>query len=62
MHLTKTFYMTLQENIRAFGGDDNNVTVMGHGKGAMYVNFLMISNAVPTGKFSLKLSFPLLCP
>jgi len=54
--------MTLQENIRAFGGDDNNVTVMGHGKGAMYVNFLMISNAVPTGKFSLKLSFPLLCP
>lgn len=40
----------LQENVELFGGDRSRVTLMGHGKGAVCVNFLMISNAVPTGK------------
>ncbi|XP_017491773.1 PREDICTED: neuroligin-4, X-linked-like, partial [Rhagoletis zephyria] len=33
----------IQENIREFGGDERNVTVMGHGTGAACVNFLMLS-------------------
>lgn len=44
-----------QENIGAFGGDRTNVTLMGHGKGGIFVNFLMISSAVPTGKSNLLL-------
>ncbi|XP_054153937.1 neuroligin-3-like isoform X2 [Oppia nitens] len=33
----------IQENIREFGGDEANVTVMGHGHGAACINFLMLS-------------------
>jgi carboxylesterase type B len=33
----------VQENIRAFGGNPNEVTVLGHGFGATLVNLLMIS-------------------
>ena len=33
----------IQENIREFGGDERNVTIMGHGHGAACVNFLMLS-------------------
>ncbi len=40
---TSLFTLSLQENIREFGGDERNVTVMGHGTGAACVNFLMLS-------------------
>ncbi|KAJ6217577.1 hypothetical protein RDWZM_008734 [Blomia tropicalis] len=33
----------IQENIREFGGDERNVTIMGYGHGAACVNFLMLS-------------------
>lgn len=33
----------IQENIDAFGGDAEMVTVMGHGTGAVFVNLLMTS-------------------
>jgi len=33
----------IQENIREFGGDERNVTVMGYGHGAACINFLMLS-------------------
>jgi carboxylesterase type B len=33
----------VQENIRAFGGNPNEVTVLGHGYGATLVNLLLIS-------------------
>lgn len=33
----------VKENIQAFGGDPNSVTLMGHGHGAALVNLLMIS-------------------
>ena len=33
----------IQENIRAFGGNPNEVSVLGHGFGATLVNLLMIS-------------------
>jgi len=33
----------VKENIQAFGGDPNSVTLMGHGYGAALVNLLMIS-------------------
>ncbi|XP_013779898.1 neuroligin-4, X-linked-like isoform X1 [Limulus polyphemus] len=33
----------IQENIVEFGGDINNVTIMGHGHGAAFVNLLMVS-------------------
>ena len=33
----------VKENIRAFGGDPNDVTLIGHGHGAALVNLLMIS-------------------
>lgn len=39
----------LQENIGAFGGDSQSVTLAGHGTGAACVNFLIASNAVPEG-------------
>lgn len=39
----------LQENIAFFGGDQTNVTVIGHGTGAACVNFLLTSSAVPEG-------------
>nr|XP_018900938.1 PREDICTED: uncharacterized protein LOC109033000 [Bemisia tabaci]XP_018900939.1 PREDICTED: uncharacterized protein LOC109033000 [Bemisia tabaci] len=33
----------IKDNIQAFGGDPDSVTVMGHGTGAASVNFLMVS-------------------
>ncbi|XP_022255609.1 neuroligin-4, X-linked-like [Limulus polyphemus] len=33
----------IQENIAEFGGDIHNVTIIGHGHGAAFVNLLMIS-------------------
>jgi neuroligin len=33
----------IQENIKEFGGDETNVTIIGHGHGAACVNFLMLS-------------------
>jgi len=41
----------VKENIAYFGGDPDNVTLVGHGTGAACVNFLMTSHAVPDGKF-----------
>lgn len=40
----------LQENIGAFGGDPQSVTLAGHGTGAACVHFLIASSAVPEGK------------
>lgn len=40
----------LQENIGAFGGDPQSVTLAGHGTGASLVHYLSTSNAVPEGK------------
>ncbi|KAI1295610.1 Neuroligin-4, X-linked [Halotydeus destructor] len=36
----------IQENIGEFGGDEKNVTIFGHGKGASMVNLLMLSPMV----------------
>lgn len=33
----------IKENIHAFGGDNESITLMGHGTGAACINFLMIS-------------------
>ncbi|XP_022241701.1 neuroligin-4, X-linked-like isoform X1 [Limulus polyphemus] len=33
----------IKENIMEFGGNNNNVTVLGHGHGAAFVNLLMLS-------------------
>lgn len=33
----------LRENIAAFGGDPNSVTLVGHGTGAIFANLLLIS-------------------
>ncbi|XP_039296334.1 LOW QUALITY PROTEIN: uncharacterized protein LOC111043338 [Nilaparvata lugens] len=33
----------IKDNIRAFGGDENKVTLMGHDTGAACVNYLMVS-------------------
>lgn len=41
----------LQENIGAFGGDSQSVTLAGHSTGAACIHYLMTSNAVPEGKF-----------
>lgn len=49
------FVAQLQENVALFGGDRFNVTLMGHGKGAVLVNWLMISSAVPTGSINIGL-------
>lgn len=42
----------VQENIGAFGGDAENVTLVGHGYGAACVNLLMISPMASTSLFS----------
>lgn len=42
----------LKENIAAFGGDPNSITLAGHGTGAACVHFLISSMAVPEGKQS----------
>ncbi|XP_032578074.1 neuroligin-3 [Drosophila sechellia] len=39
----------LKENIAAFGGDPNSITLAGHGTGAACVHFLISSMAVPEG-------------
>lgn len=36
----------VQENIRPFGGNRNDVTLLGHGHGAVLVNLLMISPVI----------------
>ena len=33
----------INENIHEFGGDPNNVSILGHGHGAVCVNLLMLS-------------------
>lgn len=40
----------LKENIAAFGGDPQSITLAGHGTGAACVHFLISSMAVPEGK------------
>ncbi|XP_055375112.1 neuroligin-4, Y-linked isoform X2 [Condylostylus longicornis] len=39
----------LKENIAAFGGDPQSITLVGHGTGAACVHFLIASSAVPEG-------------
>ena len=46
----------VQENIALFGGDPDNVTIMGHGTGAACAHFLMTSEALPLGKLLYLLS------
>jgi len=41
----------LKENIAAFGGDPNSITLAGHGTGAACVHFLISSMAVPEGEY-----------
>lgn len=43
----------LRENLPAFGGDPERVTLMGHGTGAALANFLAVS-PVARGNFYLK--------
>lgn len=43
----------IKENIESFGGDPNSVTLMGHGTGAVCVNFLMVS-PVALGMYGLR--------
>ncbi|XP_047740037.1 neuroligin-2 [Hyalella azteca] len=38
----------LNENIAAFGGDPESITIFGHGTGAACINFLLTSRAVPS--------------
>ena len=44
----------VSQNIRAFGGDPDRVTLMGQGHGAALVNLLMVS-PVSAGMFMHKL-------
>ena len=39
----------IQENVRAFGGDPNSITVFGHNYGAASIHFLMQSPIVLPG-------------
>ena len=39
------------ENVAAFGGDQTNVTIFGHGTGAACINLLMTSRAVPKSEY-----------
>lgn len=41
----------LRENLPAFGGDPERVTLMGHGTGAALVNFIAVS-PVAKGKWT----------
>ncbi|XP_025425230.1 neuroligin-4, Y-linked-like [Sipha flava] len=41
----------VQQNIAPFGGDPDNVSLMGHGPGAACINFLLISPTVVPGLF-----------
>lgn len=38
----------VQDNIAAFGGDPNSVTLLGHGTGAVCANLLMLSPMITT--------------
>ena len=40
----------VKENIRAFGGDRDKITLVGHGTGANMVSMLMMSPVVRKGK------------
>ena len=40
----------IQENVRAFGGDPDSITVFGHNTGAASINFLMQSPIVLPGR------------
>ncbi|KAA0187970.1 hypothetical protein HAZT_HAZT000557 [Hyalella azteca] len=40
----------LNENIAAFGGDPESITIFGHGTGAACINFLLTSRAVPSSE------------
>lgn len=42
----------LRENLPAFNGDGNKITVMGHGTGAALANILVVS-PVASGKFHI---------
>lgn len=44
----------LRENLPAFNGDGNKITVMGHGTGAALANILVVS-PVASGKFHISL-------
>ena len=46
----------VSQNIRAFGGDPDRVTLMGQGHGAALVNLLMVS-PVSAGMFMHKLMY-----
>jgi len=47
----------VQQNIALFGGDPENVSLMGHGPGAACINFLMISPTVVPGTKIIKYSY-----
>ena len=52
----------VQENIRAFGGNPNEVTIMGHGYGGVMVNLLLISPVTKGTRFrrcSLDIGLPI---
>ena len=50
----------VQENIQAFGGSSTQVTLMGHGIGAVLVNLLTVSPVISgLSLFSLSLSLSL---
>lgn len=51
----------VQQNIALFGGDPDNVSLMGHGPGAACINFLMISPTVVPGRSMTDLRFELCC-
>lgn len=40
----------VQENIEAFGGDPNRITLFGHGTGAACASLLMLSPMVQSGE------------
>lgn len=51
----------LQENIGAFGGDPQSVTLAGHGTGAACVHYLITSSAVPEGMYFVYLYYIKIC-
>ena len=48
----------IKENIAAFGGDPENITMMGYESGAACIHFLMTSPAVVPGE-QLSIDLPL---
>lgn len=47
----------LRENLPAFGGDPERVTLMGHGTGAALVNFIAVSPVAKGKTFGLANTF-----